>query len=160
MVTSRKWTVTRFLEVALNRSRSMRGVQRHECDAKLVAGDLDVGSGCKGRRHERPALVGGTAVVRGEHADRVALCLVGDHVGQVGQVLAFDVELDHRPVDHLPYRYAARDPGAASLHVDGPLEGGTQFHVQGVPARAGHVASGVERVTLAQGHSRSSKKLS
>ena len=73
---------------------AVRRAERGEGDAELAVGDVDVGGGAEELVEEGAALVVGAGVVRAEQGEEVALGLVGDHLDEVGEVLALGGELD------------------------------------------------------------------
>lgn len=126
-----------------------------ERDAELGGGDREVrGRGERGL-DERAPLVVDALVVGRDRAHGIALCLVGDHLEQVAQVLAFDGELEDLALDDVLDGHAARDRGPPGLEGRVALEGSDDLAVlRGVgdleaahgPAQALLVAERLEAV--------------
>jgi len=79
-----------------------------------------VGGGRERGLDERAPFVLGTGVVRCQRAHEFGLGLVGDHLEEVGQMLALGGELHDRARDDLCHWDAARHLGAPGLEVEGP----------------------------------------
>jgi len=104
----------------------MSGTQGREGDEQLVAGDVDVGGRGERGLDERPSFVGCARIVRRHEPDEIALSLEGDHLEQVGQMLALRGELDHRAIDDLSHRHASRHPRALRLESGEAFQRGDQ----------------------------------
>jgi len=78
--------------------RSMRRAERSQRDLQLAVRNADVT--CRGEEfmQQGSSLLIGTGVVRSQQRKQIALSLIGNHLDDVGQVLAFRSELDHRPL--------------------------------------------------------------
>ena len=73
---------------------SMRRAERRQCDGQLAIGDGNVAGSGEELMQEGSALLLGAQVVRPQQREQIALGLIGDHLDDVGQVLAFCGELD------------------------------------------------------------------
>ncbi len=98
----------------------MGRAQGIEGDAELGGGDFEIAGGGKGALEEGAALLLSAAVVGSEEAEQITLGLVGDHLEQVGEVLAFDGELDDVGVDDFLDRDAGGQLGTLGFELGDP----------------------------------------
>ena len=76
----------------------MRGTERGQGDIQLFVGDVNVACGGEQLMEQGSALLIDPGVVSSQERHQIALGLIGDHLDDVGQVLAFCGELDHGPL--------------------------------------------------------------
>ena len=79
----------------LGGERAMRRAERRQRDLQLAIGDANVT--CRGEQlmQQGSPLVIDAGIVRPQQCNELALGLIGNHLDDVGQVLAFRGELDH-----------------------------------------------------------------
>jgi hypothetical protein len=77
--------------------RSMRRAERSQRDLQLAVRNAGVAYRGEEFMQQGSSLLMGTGVVRSQQRKQIALSLIGNHLDDVGQVLAFRGELDHRP---------------------------------------------------------------
>src|SRR5258708_4364326 len=75
--------------------RSMRRAERSQRDMQLAIGDADVARTGEQLMQQGSTLWSDTGVGRSQKRKQIAVGLIGDHLDDVGQVLAFRGELDH-----------------------------------------------------------------
>ena len=66
----------------------MGGTERSECDAQFGFGGSECGGGLQGRLDERAPLIVGADIVRPDQIHQIAFDLIGQHLQDIGQVLA------------------------------------------------------------------------
>ena len=69
-----------------------------ERDTQLAVSDVKISRGVKELVEERTSLFLGAGIVRLEHGHQLALGLVGHHLDEIAEVLAFGGQLDDRPL--------------------------------------------------------------
>lgn len=72
----------------------MRRAQWRQGDSQLIVRDVDVAGGGEELVQERSAFLLGPPVMRLQEVQQIALGLVGEHLDEVGQVLALGGKLD------------------------------------------------------------------
>ena len=72
----------------------MREAQRRQGDPQLIFRDVDIGGSGKEFMQECSTFLRGSPIVRAQEGKQIALGLVGEHLDQVGQMLALAGELD------------------------------------------------------------------
>src|SRR6266542_559987 len=65
---------------------------------QLAVADADVACGSEQLMQQGSSLLIDAGIVRSQQRNQVALGLIGNHLDDVGQVLAFGGELDHGPL--------------------------------------------------------------
>ena len=76
----------------------MRGAERGQSNIQLFVGDANVACSSEQLMEQGSPLLIDTGVVRSQERNQIALGLIGDHLDDVGQVLAFCGKLDHGPL--------------------------------------------------------------
>src|SRR5258708_38767538 len=76
----------------------MRRAERSQSDMQLAIADADVACSGEQLMQQGSPLLVGTGVVGSQQRKKIALGLIGNHLDDVGQVLAFRGELDDGPL--------------------------------------------------------------
>ncbi len=87
----------------------MRGAQGRQGDLQLLLSEVDVAGGGEQLVEERPALLLGPRVMWPQEIEQIALGLVGEHLDDVGQMLALGGELDDGTLAQVPDLNARRN---------------------------------------------------
>src|SRR5260370_39113826 len=76
----------------------MRRAERSQSDMQLAIADADVACSGEQLMQQGSPLLVGTGVVGAQQRKKIALGLIGNHLDDVGEVLALGGELDHGPL--------------------------------------------------------------
>src|SRR5260370_24760397 len=90
----------------------MRRAERSQSDMQLAIADADVACSGEQLMQQGSPLLVGTGVVGSQQRKKIALGLIGNHLDDVGQVLALGGELDHGPLVEVSDFYALRNVSA------------------------------------------------
>src|SRR5919197_4994490 len=93
----------------LGGARSMWGAEWRQGDLQLALSNLDVASDGEELTQQRSAFLLGTQIVRAQVGKQVALGLIGVHLDDVCQMLAFSGEFDHGSLAEVSDFHARRD---------------------------------------------------